>query len=205
MADLLCYIFNILFMKRIFYLFVFLWVSVALMAMTSDKSITQYSAKVWNIEGGMPGNSVLAVRQMQDGYLRIGPQDGLVRFDGLISEVYGTINTPTLDDTFKIIAGNADGVWNEKGSFFSFYLKPYFYQAKWFYFLVGLFILLEAFSIYRFRVRQFKAREKELSTLVELRTRDLRERIRELESAHEKLLDSKELIGRAIGKTGGDG
>jgi signal transduction histidine kinase/DNA-binding response OmpR family regulator len=96
--------------------------------------------------------------------------------------------------TFKMIACNADGVWNEKEAFFSFYLKPYFYQTFWFYLLVVLFVLLAVFSLYRFRVRQLKTREKELSALVELRTRDLKERNVELESAQHKLRQSKELI-----------
>ena len=96
--------------------------------------------------------------------------------------------------TFKMMACNADGVWNEKEASFSFYLKPYFYQTSWFYLLVVLFVLLVTFSLYRFRVRQLKTREKELSALVELRTGDLKERNIELENAQQKLRHSKDLI-----------
>ena len=35
--------------------------------------------------------------------------------------------------TFRVIASNNDGVWNETGAAFSLYLKPYFYQTYWFY------------------------------------------------------------------------
>jgi len=96
--------------------------------------------------------------------------------------------------TFKMMACNADGVWNEKEASLSFYLKPYFYQTAWFYLLVVLFVLLVTFSLYRFRVRQLKAREKELSALVESRTRDLKERNIELENAQHRIQQSKELI-----------
>jgi len=96
--------------------------------------------------------------------------------------------------TFKMMACNADGVWNEKEASFSFYLKPYFTQTPWFYLSVALLVLLVAFSLYRFRVRQLKNREKELSTLVESRTRDLKERNIELENAQQKIRHSKDLI-----------
>ena len=35
--------------------------------------------------------------------------------------------------TFRVIASNNDGVWNETGAAFGLYLKPYFYQTYWFY------------------------------------------------------------------------
>jgi signal transduction histidine kinase/ligand-binding sensor domain-containing protein/DNA-binding response OmpR family regulator len=96
--------------------------------------------------------------------------------------------------TFNVIAANADGVGNEKGASFSFYLRPYFTQTAWFFLLVGISVLLSAFTLYRFRVRQLKNREKELSILVDLRTRDLQERNLELEKARQNIQQSKELI-----------
>ncbi len=64
--------------------------------------------------------------------------------------------------TFKVTACNPDGVWNETGASFSFYLEPYFYQTYWFYLLVGLFVFLAVFSLHRFRVKQLRVREREL-------------------------------------------
>ncbi|MGD2093255.1 MAG: SpoIIE family protein phosphatase, partial [Candidatus Aminicenantes bacterium] len=95
---------------------------------------------------------------------------------------------------FTVAACNPDGIWHKTGTSFSFYLKPHFYQTSWFYLLAALFVLLAAFSIYRFRVRQLKNRQRELSALVELRTRDLKERTLELEMAHHNLHQSKEII-----------
>jgi signal transduction histidine kinase/ligand-binding sensor domain-containing protein/DNA-binding response OmpR family regulator len=96
--------------------------------------------------------------------------------------------------TFNVIAANADGVPNQEGASFSFYLRPYFTQTVWFFLLVGISVLLSAFTLYRIRVRQLKNREKELNTLVELRTRDLQERNLELEKARQNIQQSKELI-----------
>ncbi|MCP5108173.1 MAG: SpoIIE family protein phosphatase, partial [bacterium] len=96
--------------------------------------------------------------------------------------------------TFSVISCNSDGVWNEEGVSLSFHLLPFFYQTTWFYFLVTLAVLLAVFGGYRFRVRQLRAREKELSRLVELRTSDLKERNIELGNAQQKLRQSKEII-----------
>jgi signal transduction histidine kinase/DNA-binding response OmpR family regulator len=96
--------------------------------------------------------------------------------------------------TFRVTACNSDGVWNQKDASFSFYLKSYFYQTTWFYLSAFLFVLLLAFFFYRFRVSRLKTREKELSTLVDLRTDDLKERNLELEKAQQNIQRSKELI-----------
>lgn len=96
--------------------------------------------------------------------------------------------------TFKVIACNPDGPWNEKGASLSFYLKPHFHQTSWFYILASSSIVMMVFSLYRLRVRQLKNRERELSALVEMRTRDLKERTIDLETAHHKLKQSKEII-----------
>ncbi len=96
--------------------------------------------------------------------------------------------------TFHAMACNHDGVWSEKSASFSFQLLPHFYQTPWFYIPVVLFGLLAIFFFYRFRVRQLRARGKELGALVELRTQDLKERNLELEQAGQNIQHSKELI-----------
>jgi signal transduction histidine kinase/ligand-binding sensor domain-containing protein/DNA-binding response OmpR family regulator len=80
------------------FLFLYLQAFPSLMALDPGKIITQYRVQVWNMEGGLPGNSVFAILQTQDGYLWIGTQDGLVRFDGLNFELFSTGNTPGLKD-----------------------------------------------------------------------------------------------------------
>jgi serine phosphatase RsbU (regulator of sigma subunit) len=94
----------------------------------------------------------------------------------------------------KVIACNSDGVWNEEGASFSFYLEPYFWQTTWFYIVVFVFAAFAVFTGYRFRVRQLKANEKKLSALVEIRTEALNERTLQLEKAHTSLQTSKAVI-----------
>lgn len=58
---------------------------------------------------------------------------------------------------FRVIASNNDGVWNETGATFGFYLKPYFYQTYWFYALLLLALAAIVWLLFRLRVRAMRA------------------------------------------------
>lgn len=73
---------------------------------------------------------------------------------------------------FIVIASNNDGLWNETGATFNFYLKPYFYQTTWFYILCLLALALIAWQIYRFRLRQMQT---QFGAVLAERTRIARE------------------------------
>jgi ligand-binding sensor domain-containing protein/signal transduction histidine kinase len=49
----------------------------------ATNSFPRYSVKVWQIDEGLPQNSVWAITQTKDGYLWVGTQQGLARFDGV--------------------------------------------------------------------------------------------------------------------------
>ncbi|HZD94153.1 MAG TPA: two-component regulator propeller domain-containing protein, partial [Candidatus Sulfotelmatobacter sp.] len=91
------------------------------------------------------------------------PTPGSVRYTNLGPKNY----------TFRMTAANNDGVWNDRGVSFSFYLKPRFYQATWFYFLHGIVLVLSPAGIYLLRIRQIKKRERDLVVLVGRRTCEL--------------------------------
>jgi signal transduction histidine kinase/ligand-binding sensor domain-containing protein/CheY-like chemotaxis protein len=82
-------------------------------------------------------------------------------------------NLPPGHYTFRVKAANNDGVWNEAGASFAFYLKPRFYQTTWFYLLCGLVMVLAPIGIYLLRIRQVHLRERKLTVLVARRTREL--------------------------------
>ena len=75
--------------------------------------------------------------------------------------------------TFRVIASNDDGVWNDTGARFSFTLKPHIYQTVWFALLCILALLVAAAACYRWRVRHLRHLADTLSKQVALRTRDL--------------------------------
>jgi ligand-binding sensor domain-containing protein/signal transduction histidine kinase len=74
--------------------------------------------------------------------------------------------------TFRVIASNNDGVWNEAGAAFALYLKPYFYQTYWFYAVCLLALALLAWLLFRLRVRGMRA---QFSAVLAERTRIARE------------------------------
>ena len=45
--------------------------------------MSQYIRDAWGAEQGFPGGTVYAIAETDDGYLWIGAEEGLVRFDGL--------------------------------------------------------------------------------------------------------------------------
>ncbi len=63
-------------------------------ALDPNRSLNEFGHQVWTTENGLPQNTVQAIVQTQDGYLWIGTQEGLVRFDGLNFTVFDKENTP---------------------------------------------------------------------------------------------------------------
>jgi len=90
--------------------------------------------------------------------------------------------------TFRVIACNNDGVWNEQGIAISFYKKPYFYQNWWFYLLASAVLASIFYGIYRWRVYSIHQRNKELEALVEKRTHEIQKANEELSIHQEEIL-----------------
>jgi ligand-binding sensor domain-containing protein/signal transduction histidine kinase len=90
---------------------------------------------------------------------------------------------------FRVIACNNDGLWNETGASFGFYLRPHFYQTYWFYTSIVVGVLLLGLTFHRLRIRTLENRKTELESLVAGRTRDLLETTRQLEEANRRQAD----------------
>jgi signal transduction histidine kinase/ligand-binding sensor domain-containing protein len=63
-------------------------------ALDPNRTMSQYIRDQWSAEQGFPGGAVYAIAQTNDGYLWIGAENGLVRFDGLSFRLYNHTNTP---------------------------------------------------------------------------------------------------------------
>ncbi len=59
--------------------------------------------------------------------------------------------------TFRVIASNNDGVWNNTGASIDFTIHPAFYQTRWFYALCSLLCLIVLALMYRLRIHQVGA------------------------------------------------
>jgi PAS domain S-box-containing protein len=63
-------------------------------ALDPQRHITQYGVQVWTTAQGLPSNAVNAVLQSREGYLWLGTEDGLVRFDGTQFTLYDRSTVP---------------------------------------------------------------------------------------------------------------
>lgn len=60
------------------------------------KALTQYRHDVWQSHDGLPQSSVESIVQTRTGYLWLGTQEGLARFDGVRFAVYDKSNTEAI-------------------------------------------------------------------------------------------------------------
>ena len=75
--------------------------------------------------------------------------------------------------TFRVVASNDDGVWNEIGAAQRFELLPLFYETTWFKGVCVGAVLVIGFLMFRLRESQLQRRSLELKVLVDARTQDL--------------------------------
>jgi signal transduction histidine kinase len=77
--------------------------------------------------------------------------------------------------TLRVRASNNDGIWNDAGASLRVHVRPPFWGTWWFRLLAALCALALAISAYRLRVAQLKARARELTVVIEERSRLARE------------------------------
>lgn len=83
----------------------------AAFALDPRKSMDFYRHNVWTVEDGLPMNSVISIAQTPDGYLWLGTETGLARFDGIDFDVFSHENTPALlNDLILSLQADRKGV-----------------------------------------------------------------------------------------------
>jgi len=58
------------------------------LAVDPSRTLTQYFHRVWQAQQGLPEGTIYAIFQTHDGYLWLGSQTGLIRFDGVRFEKF---------------------------------------------------------------------------------------------------------------------
>ncbi len=69
-------------------------------ALDADRPFHQYVKGVWSIDQGLPQISVMAITQDHNGYLWVGTQAGLARFDGVRFVNFNPADTPALPGAY---------------------------------------------------------------------------------------------------------
>ena len=78
-------------------------------ALDPHKRFTQYSRTVWTEDHGLPQDTIRAITQTPDGYLWVGTDEGLARFDGYDFTVYNKSNGDLPANSINSLAVSADG------------------------------------------------------------------------------------------------
>jgi signal transduction histidine kinase/ligand-binding sensor domain-containing protein/CheY-like chemotaxis protein len=63
------------------------------------KAISQYAHECWHAVDGLPQDNIVSIAQTPDGYLWLGTEEGLARFDGVRFKVFDKSNTPELNSS----------------------------------------------------------------------------------------------------------
>ncbi|HSS20470.1 MAG TPA: two-component regulator propeller domain-containing protein [Pyrinomonadaceae bacterium] len=93
--------------------FLLLCGSVTAFALDLQKDLSRYGHDVWLTENGLPQNTVHAIAQTRDGYIWIGTESGLARFDGVKFTVFDKQNTPQLKSNYvrALLADRQGALW----------------------------------------------------------------------------------------------
>ncbi len=77
------------------------------------RAITQYGFDSWGKRDGLPQHAVPAIARTKDGYLWVGTEEGLLRFDGAKFRLYDASNTPQLarHNIVRLLAARSGGLW----------------------------------------------------------------------------------------------
>lgn len=110
---------------------ILIWLSAAMpaRALDPDKSFHHYVRNTWSLQQGLPQISVQAITQDQRGYLWVGTQAGLARFDGIRFVTFTPTDTPAipgiwirslyLDTSGKLWIGTYKGLAVHDGNTFA--------------------------------------------------------------------------------------
>ena len=86
-----------------------LWTLPCAFGLNPRKALTQYSRTTWTQQHGLPQDTVRAIAQTTDGYLWLGTDEGLARFDGYEFVVFNRDHGELPSDSVTTLAGGPDG------------------------------------------------------------------------------------------------
>jgi ligand-binding sensor domain-containing protein len=89
-----------------------LWTTCPAWAVDPNKRISQYGHTAWRIQDGVFSGAPNAIAQTTDGYLWIGTQNGLIRFDGVRFVPWVPLKGKLLSSgIFALLAGTDGSLW----------------------------------------------------------------------------------------------
>ncbi len=89
--------------------------------------------------------------------------------------------------TFRVIAANEDGLWNEEGDSISVTIHPPWYRTAVAYIVYVILLASVVYGIIRWRTRRLQREKQELEAEVSTRTQEIRQQKEEIESQRDEL------------------
>jgi signal transduction histidine kinase/ligand-binding sensor domain-containing protein len=80
-----------------------------LSALDPHKTLTQYTRTVWTQADGLPQDTIRRITQTSDGYLWLGTEEGLARFDGYDFTIFTKGNSSLPSNTVTYLSAGHDG------------------------------------------------------------------------------------------------
>lgn len=78
-----------------------------------EKRISQYVHESWQTDNGLPQNSVSSIKQDANGYLWLGTEEGLARFDGIRFSIFDkkTVEAFQINDVVALHTSPSGALW----------------------------------------------------------------------------------------------
>jgi signal transduction histidine kinase/ligand-binding sensor domain-containing protein len=91
-----------------------IWIAAACLVSTAwaldpHKTLTQYSRHTWGQQDGLPQDTIKSITQTADGYLWLGTDEGLARFDGFEFKVFSRPGSDLPANSIAALAASPDG------------------------------------------------------------------------------------------------
>jgi len=82
-------------------------------ALDPHRFLKEYGHQTWQTDNGLPENTVHSILQTRDGFLWLGTEGGLVRFDGFDFSIFNADNTPALKSqtVYDLFQDSAGALW----------------------------------------------------------------------------------------------
>jgi len=96
--------------------------------------------------------------------------------------------------TFRVVAGNNDGIWNEEGAEYSFQIVPAWHQVVWVRGLAILIIVLAIVFLIRRRIQKEEFIKQELESRLSSKKIEIQKQQSEIKNQNEILKEQKEQL-----------
>ncbi len=82
-------------------------------ALDPNRSLSEFAIQLWLTESGLPQNTIQAITQTRDGYIWIGTQEGLARYNGVGFVIFDRENTTQFksNDIRTLIGDRSGSLW----------------------------------------------------------------------------------------------